>query len=199
MEEIKQMDLQKTAKEIGLFELASNLSKVRTDSDIIQKVGASMPLPDENISAKIGIIAEWILSFNKSKYLFLTPEIALIEEIKKKSCHQIEIIIAVPCDLDSDAKNRLSNNLPKGMPVSVLEEPYFPQSFFPSNGMIVCCGYLANNRLMVLPDTYRMAEHYSGFLGKKVFIPYKELETATRCENWIEIKSQQFDMIWKET
>ena len=123
------MDMQKTAREIGLFETAVNLAKVSNSADVIQKVGASMPLPDEGIVVRVGRVAEWLLSFGKDKYMFLTPEIALIEEMGKLSNKKTQVIIAVPCDLDSEAKERLKNNLPHG--VSVLEEPYFPQSFFP--------------------------------------------------------------------
>lgn len=190
------MDMQKTAREIGLFETGINLSKVCNSADVIQKVGASMPLPDDDIANQIPHIAAWLHSFDKSKYMFLTPEIALIEEMSKYSNTE-EVIIAIPCDLEEEAKERLRNNLPHGIEVTILEEPYFPQSFFPGNGLMVVCGYAADGRAMVLPDTYRMVEHYSGFLGKKVFIPYKELETAARYNRWMEISQQRLSTKWR--
>jgi len=188
--------MQKTAREIGLFETGINLSLVCNSTDVIRKVGASMPLPDEDITNRISQIAEWLHSFGKSKYMFLTPEIALIEEMSKLSKRD-EVIIAIPCDLEKEAKERLRNNLPRGMEVTILEEPYFPQSFFPGNGLIVVCGYSADGRAMVLPDTYRMVEHYSGFLGKKVFIPYKELATAARYDGWLEVSQQRLSAKWR--
>ena len=191
------MDMQKTAREIGLFETAVNLAKVSNSADVIQKVGASMPLPDEEIGVRVGRVAEWLLSFGKGKYMFLTPEIALIEEMGKLSNKKTEVIIAVPCDLDSEAKERLNNNLPRSVSVTVLEEPYFPQSFFPGNGLMVISGYLGGDRAMVLPDTYRMVEHYSGFLGKKVFVPYKELDAATRYDGWMEIGQNRLSTKWR--
>lgn len=191
------MDMQKTAREIGLFETAINLAKVNNSDDVIQKVGVSMPLPDEGIVVRVGRIAEWLLGFGKDKYMFLTPEIALIEEIGKLSNKKTEVIIAVPCDLDSEVKERLKNNLPHEVSVAVLEEPYFPQSFFPGNGMVVISGYLGGDQAMVLPDTYRMVEHYSGFLGKKVFVPYKELGAATRYDGWMEIGQHRLSAKWR--
>lgn len=191
------MDIQRTAREIGLFETAVNLAKVSNSADVIQKVGASMPLPDENIGTRVEKIAEWLLSFGKSKYMFLMPEIALIEEIGKHANSETEVIIAVPCDLDQEAKERLNNNLPHGVVVTVLEEPYFPQSFFPGNGMMVISGYLGGDRAMVLSDTYRMVEHYNGFLGKKVFVPYKELDAAMRYKGWMEISQQRLSAKWR--
>lgn len=190
------MDMQKIAREIGLFETGINLSKVCNSTDVIQKVGASMPLPDEDIVDRIPQIAAWLHSFGKSKYMFLTPEIALIEEMSKLS-NQEEVIIAIPCDLEEEAKERLRNNLPRNIEVTILEEPYFPQSFFPGNGLMVVCGYAAGGRTMVLPDTYRMVEHYSGFLGKKVFIPYKDLETAARYDGWLEVSQQRLSKKWR--
>lgn len=191
------MDMQKTAREIGLFETAVNLAQVSNSADVVQKVGASMPLPDENIEIRAVQVAEWLLSFGKCKYMFLTPEIALIEEMGKQRNSETEVIIVVPCDLEQEAKERLNNNLPHGIVVTVLEEPYFPQSFFPRNGMMVISGYLGGDRAMVLPDTYRMVEHYSGFLGKKVFAPYRELDAATRYDGWMEISQQRLSSKWR--
>lgn len=191
------MDMQKTAREIGLFETAVNLAKVSDSADVIQKVGASMPLPDEGIGVRVGRVAQWLLGFDKNKYMFLTPEIALIEEMGRLSNQKAEAIIAIPCDLDPEVKERLNNNLPRGVSVTVLEEPYFPQSFFPGNGMMVISGYSGGERAMVLPDTYRMVEHYSGFLGKKVFVPYKELDAATRYDGWMEIGQHRLSAKWR--
>lgn len=190
------MDMQKTVKEIGLFETGINLSRVCSSADVIRKVGASMPLPDRGIADRIPQIAAWLDGFGKNKYMFLTPEIALIEAMSKLS-DQAEVILTIPCDLEAEAKERLRNNLPHGMKITVLEEPYFPQSFFPGNGLIVVCGYSAGGRSMVLSDTYRMVEHYSGFLGRKVFIPYTELATAERYDGWIEVSQQRLSTKWR--
>ena len=118
------MDMQKTAREIGLFETAVNLVAVCNSNDVQAKVGASMPLPDVNIMVNIKSIAEWLVSFGKKKYLFMMPEIALAEEMAKYSDHDTEIIFMIPCDMDLEAKGRLKNNLPNQMKVSVWEEPF---------------------------------------------------------------------------
>lgn len=181
------MDMQKIVGEIGLLEAGINLSKVCGSHDVLHTVGASMPLPDENIADDVPKIAAWLHGFGKKKYLFLTPEIALIEEMSKCADPAEEIIIAVPYSLEPEAKERLRNNLPGGIKVTILEEPYFPQEFFPSNSLIVVCGYSAGGRTMVLSDIYRMVEHYKGFLGKKVFVPFKKLDAAIRYDGWMEV------------
>ena len=177
------MDVQKTAREIGLFEAAVNLAKVSSSPDVLEKVGNTFPIPMENIADNMKNIANWLLSFGKSKYMFFTPEIALAKIIGDM-CPSAEIIFAVPCDMDPEAKERLVNNLPHNVSVNILEEPYFPRNFFPGNAMCVVCGYLGADRAMVLPDTYRMVEHYNDFKGKKAFVPYVELEGANRYDGW---------------
>lgn len=191
------MDVPKTAKEIGLYEAAINLAKGSKSPDVIFKVGASMPLPDDDIGDRVPQVARWLLSFGKRKYMFFMPEIALIEEMGKQTDSEMEVIIVVPCDLEQEAKERLSKNLPRGITVTILEEPYFPQLFFPENGIIVISGYLGGDRAMVLSDTYRMVEHYNGFLGKKVFVPYKELDAAMRYDGWMEISPQRLSAKWR--
>ena len=49
---------------------------------------------------------------------------------------------------------------------------------------------------MVLPETYRMIEHYnSGFWGKKVFVPYVELPDAVRYDEWLEICNEKISIL----
>ena len=193
------MDIQKTVREIGIFETAANLAIVKDSTEVILKVGAYMPLPDADIKNRIGQIANWLVSFGKSKYMFLTPEIALIEAMGGLVQGDSEMIIAVPCDLDYESKERLINNLPHTVSVTVLDEPYFPESFFPGNGMIVTSGYSGGGRPMVMHDTYRLVEHYSGFMGKKVFVPYLELDTAARFEGWMEINQYRLNAKWRKS
>lgn len=191
------MDLQKLAREIGLFETAANLAKVSSSDDVVSRAGAALPLPGADIEDRISLSAQWLLSFNKRTYLFLMPEIALIEEMSRRTDRNIEAVIAVPCDLDTEAKVRLRNNLPRGITVEILEEPYFPDPFYPKDAMIVISGYSGSDRAMVLPETYRLIEHYGSFRGKKVFIPYQELNSAAdRYDGWLEIRQDRLSMKW---
>lgn len=191
------MDMQKTAREIGLFESAVNLSGVSASADVVQKLGGSMPLPDKGIKDRVCSIAKWLLGFNKKKYMFLMPEIAIVEEMSRQESKAVEAIIAIPCDLNPESKERLKNNLPHDIEVTILEEPYFPEAFFPGNSVMVISGYSGGDRAMVLHDTYRMVEHYSGFLGKKVFIPYVELKMSDRYDGWMEMGQQRINEKWR--
>lgn len=190
------MDMLKTVREIGFFETSSNLVNVIDSCDIQAKVGNIMPLPTAEFVEKIPKIAEWLTSFGKDRYLFFTPEIALVDKLAEQN-RTSEAIILVPCDMDTEVKERLKGNLPKTMNVSLLAEPYFPGGFYPGNGLLIICGYLAGGRMMVLPETYRMIEHYSGFLGKKVFVPYVELHDSVRYDGWMEVGNDKINLVWR--
>ena len=86
------MDMHRTAKEIGLFLTAINLVAVMDSPDVQDKVGASMPLPGSNIEEKVHDIVKWLTGFGKRKYMFLTPEIAVIEELLKQTDNKAEVI-----------------------------------------------------------------------------------------------------------
>lgn len=52
---------------------------------------------------------------------------------------------------------------------------------------------------MVLPETYRMIDHYfGGFYGKKVFVPYAELAEGVRYGGWLEVSTEKFNRIWSD-
>lgn len=192
------MDLLKSAREIGFFEMGINLTKVLSSRDVRSKAGATMPLPGPELASSAEKIAEWLVSFGKSKYMFLTPEIALIERLSVLRPRQ-KAMIAVSCGIEEDVRSRLENNIPKRMKVSLLEEPFFPEEFYPQDGMLIASGYLAGGRVMVLPETYRMIDHYVGkFYGKKVFVPYTQLAESTRFRGWMEASANKFSQIWRE-
>ena len=190
------MDMHRTTMEIGLFETAVNLEAAGV-SELPWQVGAAMPLPADNTSEKTEAVADWLLGFGKDKYLFLTPEIALIDSMARRAEKEVEAIIIVPCDMDAESQERLRHNLPKGTTVSIRQEPYFPEGFTPCNGLIAVCGYLAGGRAMVMSETYRLLEHYGGFHGRLAFIPYVTLEHFERCEGWRQTTSA-FDEKWRE-
>ena len=191
------MDMRKTVREIGFLEAGTNLEEVLDSKDIQEKVGAVMPLPGKNLINTISNIGDWLTAFGKDKYMILTPEISLIDKLAELDIGK-EAIFLIPCDMDPEVKERLKANIPKSMKVSLLEEPYFPEGFYPGNGLLITCGYYAGGRIMVLPETYRLIDHYSGFMGKKVFIPYVELEDAVRYDGWMEIGRDKFTTIWRD-
>lgn len=190
------MDAIKICREIGFFMTAKNIAAVMESEELINKVGEVMPLPEAGMEEKIQNVTDWLTEFKKTKYMFLSPEIALIESFKE-TAGDSEAIIMVPSDMDEEMSQRLGNNLPRNMKVSLLREPYYPEQFIPGNGMIVVCGYMAGSRLMVLQETYRMIHNYCDFPGKIVFLPYTQIDTSVWYGDWLEVKSDLFSEIWR--
>lgn len=190
------MDIMQVVREVGFYETGRNLLLVGTDEELREKVAAAMPFPQGAVTDGIDALTQWIISFQKNKYLFTTPEIRIIEQLAARVSDH-EAIILAPCDMDPESRERISGNLPPEMSVTLLDEPFFPLGFFPGNGMLIACGYLAGGRPMILEETYRLLAHYSGFLGKKLFIPYAVLDEAVRYSGWMEMPADAFTSIWR--
>lgn len=194
------MDILKTAREIGFYETAINVQKVGVTETLREKVGTSFPLPPEDVMEDCTKIAKWLLSFNKSKYMFTSPEIALIEEMAKYagSGRNFEVGIIIPNGMEAEIAERLHNNLPANVKISLLEAPYCWHDFRPDNGMVVTVGYLGREHVMVLFETQCVLGYIRGFMGCKVFIPYAEESVAERYEGWIETNASQFKEMWRK-
>ena len=190
------MVILKIAREIGCFETGYNIIQVLDNCAIAKKINKSMPLPDGTFIDSLENLSHWLASLGKKKFLFLNPEIAVIERLASIAPSDTEAIILVPDGMDNEMRERLSVNLPQIIKVSALPEPYFPNAFYPRNGVVIASGYLANNRPMVLPETYRLIDHYWGFKGKRIFIPYVTVPTPIPSNEWIEIDARKFSMIW---
>lgn len=191
------MDIIKTSRELGLFEVASNISLVSGSMEVCDKIEQRMPMPGADFAPRITQAVDYILSFGKRNLMFLSPEIALIEEIAKRKIPGMHVVLTLPGDMDPDARVRLHNNIPDGISVQFLEENYFP-GFRPSNGMVVSFGYMAGDRLMVLPECYRCIEKYHPrFYGRKAFVPYVVREDVPHFGEWLEVNHNSFSDVWR--
>ena len=189
------MDIQMALRELGIYEIAADIAKFATSESVNQKVGAYMPLPSDDIEERAAFIAKSLLASGKTKFLFFHPEIAIIDEHSKNTKSHIEVYIPVPYELDNDSIERLSNNFPRNLDVRVIEERSIARYIHPGDGIMVTTGYIANGRLMVLPDTYIMFENSRKIKCRKVFASYVELNTALRYEGWVEMKSESITEI----
>lgn len=189
------MDIRGIVKEIGYFETVRNLQYVDSRSEAVQRVLSEMPLPSESAEETISKCTEMIRKKRKKKIFFLTPEIALIEKLAEQPDGIETILIALPSDLDEEICGRIGNNRMKDMDIRLIKEPFFPEEFYPKNGLIAVSGFLAGDRTMVSGEVYRMTEHYSGFLGQKIFLPYVSLPFAERYDGWLEISPERFSGI----
>lgn len=192
------MDIREAVKEVGYFETSLNLQPVRDNDDVAEKVSAYMPMPSGNTESLIDRCAERIFEKKKKKIFFLTPEIALIEKLAANPENIDTVLIAMPSDMEQEMRERITNNRLNTIDIQMIQEPFFPEDFTPKNGLIAISGFLAGGRTMVAGEVYRMAQHYRGFLGQKIFLPYVSLPNAERYDGWLEISSDIFNEIIEE-
>jgi hypothetical protein len=190
------MDTLKDVRSIGLFETSKNLVKVLSCEEVYNKVGAVMPLPYDSIEQNMKDIAIWIHNFHKKNIMFLTPEIALIDELLKLS-NDTQFIIALPNFIDEETKETILNNNPDTKRVFFLQDFLSPSKFQPYNSLLITCGFITGDHYMVLPETFSLNEKHNNFLGKKLFIPYTEFSEPVRYDDWVEIKNDKFNQVWR--
>lgn len=189
------MDIRGIVKEVGYFETARNLCSISGSSEAAVRVSSDMPMPPEDAEDMLQRCADMILERKKKKVFFLTPEIALIEKLAACPGSVETVLIALSSDLDEDMCSRIGNNLMKNMDIRLIREPFFPEDLYPKDGLIAVSGFLAGERTMVSREVYRMTEHYGGFLGQKIFLPYVILASAERYDGWLEISPDRFSAI----
>lgn len=197
-------DLRKTAREIGVMQQAVNLWEQRDSNEVLNASFDYLPMPSGDMDSRVERIATWLLGFRKNYYLFLTPEIAVVEEMLKQAPDNAKpkMFFVLPPKMDPDTEARIRNNLPKSRkyhPVDVLTEHSSLDYFFPRNTMMVVCGYLGRDHMMILDDdVYRLTvQHCSSFNGRKAFIPYVELEEAIHYEGWMELSREKINTLWR--
>ena len=191
------MDIISLTREIGLFETVNNFSGLNPDI-LAVTLDDQMPLPAS--AGAIAPAADWLLSFGKKRLLFCTPELSLVETLAASSPRPLDCQFVLPFNLDPESRQRLLSNLPKHEKISVstIQEPAFPDDFYPSNSMIVACGYLTGSRrAMVQSDTYRLLEHYKTFLGAIVFLPVFTTEDVSPYDAWLQVPQGIFTYEWR--
>ncbi len=179
------IDISQMICEIGLLETICMMQKVgfdNIDERVLSCIPATVSLSD--VGQRLSHITECVMESGKQDILLLSPEIALLERCSSRSNVRFRIII--PRDMDEDVASRVKCNIPNTMSVSFIDEPFYPSGFYPSNGLIMAFGFQNGDRAMLLPSTYRILEHYRGFMGRKVFVPINGRGQCIRAAAWVE-------------
>ena len=186
------MNIREIVKEVGYFETSLNLLPALGSADAAERIAADMPLPSADIGERIEAYAKGIAEKGKKKIFLLTPEIALIEKLAEYPENIESVLIVLPSDMDPEMCERIGKNLLKTVDIQLIREPFFPEDFSPKNGVIAVSGFLAGGRTMVSREVYRMTEHYGGFLGQKLFLPYADQQKTGKYDGWLEISHRKF-------
>ncbi len=184
-------NLNSIISEIGVVETALNISKYINDSQIVYESSRFIPFPDAEFHERIYRIAKHIKSLKKEKILLLTPDIALIELLKDSEFIS-EILVCISSELNEETKERISNNLPTGIKVTLIDENTFPKNFNTLNAAIVAVGYSGKDKAIILRENYKMMSAYNGFYGMKVLVSCQDDVCNERPIGWIAINTSEF-------
>lgn len=175
------------ASEIGLWETARVLSRFAHDC-FLDKITEEYPCPEglseKDVVQRQDFVCDRILRSGKKKVLLLTPEIGLLETCARRGT-DLEFIIAIPCDMGKESRSRVAKNMPHGVTASFLDEPGFPGGFIPKNGCVLATGYRYSDRVILLPQVYRLQSMFRSFCGKKVFVPISPTDIGYCPSGWI--------------
>lgn len=179
--------------EFGLIETLKVLSKYISETDIIDDCCKFIPIPETGSFKNLENIKKSIGKLEKKRLLFLTPEIALIEEIKDVSFVE-DIIVCIPSEMDNETVERIANNIPSGIKTSLIREHEISllRPFRPDNAAIVVFGFCDGTNALITDYNYRMMEYYDSFCGKKVLVSCGNGVTNQRPSGWIPVKAHDF-------
>lgn len=188
------MDIFKTAAEIGMMEVL-RLIQPHMQDPMIARINP-VPSNTENMKQRINDVAQKMMAYGKQRLLFLSPETALLDRLSQLDSRQ-EVILVLPCDMDELTAERLCKNMPHALNVTILTEPFFPEGFTPSNGMLFLFGFHNNGRMLLSPESYRLMERYSAFQGRKAFVPFIH-QNINRLENYFDVYMKQEEMYYED-
>ena len=168
------MNIRETAAEIGMLATMQLIEPHAGDPEIRSALG-DLPVPC-GVSERIREIADALEACPKKTLMFLSPEMALIDALAERHTRH-EIIVFMPCDMDALAAQRLRANVPEGVEIAFLSEPFFPAGVTPANSVLLTFGFQSDQRIQLSQTACRLMERYGAFPGLKLFIPYTAAST----------------------
>lgn len=177
--------------ETGVIETVQILSKFETDPDLYSDCSMYCPIPDPAFQINVEKTVDSLLSINKEKLLFLTPEIPIIEGLAKRS-NPPRIIVSLPSGLDSETINSIRRNTPDTIDVRFIGENDSPSDFTDKNAAIIVFGFSDGDRTLILNYNYRMMEHYKLFYGLRILVSCAANMSSARPLGWAPVNTCDF-------
>lgn len=185
------IDIKSNINETGVVETLYVLHNYTNSSEITNDASLHLPIPDDDIHNKLNSIVNSLAELKKKKFLFLTPEIAVIERLDAVECVE-EVIICLPSDYDEDTYERIFNNKPVNVKITFIKENEVPLDFNGKNAAIVAFGFCDDERALVLNYNYRMMERYKAFYGYKILVSCGNHMSNARPVGWTPVNTYEF-------
>ena len=187
------MDLIDTIDEIGIFETNIQLNKYVENVELMYDISKYIPVSSGLFTLRsISDVVIKILNLQKRNIMFLSNEIAILEDmLKYKDCFD-NIIVVLSGNLSREQKEIIIKNSPDKNIIKYINELEYPSLIKPKNSVIISFGYKNNNKCLLNKKSYRTLEIYKEFLGEKVFVSCLNESISERPKNWVSINGEKY-------
>ena len=186
------MNLIDTIDEIGIFETTTQLNKYIDNGELMYDISKFEPVSSDASSLRsVNEVIIKILNFQKRNLMFLSNEIAILEEILKYKGYFDNIIVVLSNNLSREQKEIIIKNSPNRNIIKYINELEYPTLIKPKNSVIISFGYKNGNKCLLNKKSYRTLEIYKEFLGEKIFISCLDDNISERHKNWNSINGEK--------
>lgn len=187
------MNLIDTIDEIGIFETTTQLNKYIENVDLMYDISRFVPVSSDASSLRsVNEVVIKILNLQKRNIMFLSNEIAILEEILKYKEYFDNIIVVLSSNLSREQKEIIVKNSPDQNIIKYINELEYPTLIKPKNSVIISFGYKNGNKCLLNKKSYRTLEIYKEFLGEKIFVSCLNESISERPKNWISINGEKY-------
>lgn len=187
------MNLIDTIDEIGIFETTTQLNKYIENVDLMYDISRFVPVSSDASSLRsVNEVVIKILNLQKRNIMFLSNEIAILEEILKYREYFDNIIVVLSSNLSREQKEIIVKNSPDQNIIKYINELEYPTLIKPKNSVIISFGYKNGNKCLLNKKSYRTLEIYKEFLGEKIFVSCLDESISERPKNWISINGEKY-------
>lgn len=187
------MNLIDTIDEIGIFETTTQLNKYIENVDLMYDISRFVPVSSDASSLRsVNEVVIKILNLQKRNIMFLSNEIAILEEILKYKEYFDNIIVVLSSNLSREQKEIIVKNSPDQNIIKYINELEYPTLIKPKNSVIISFGYKNGNKCLLNKKSYRTLEIYKEFLGEKIFVSCLDENISERPKNWISINGEKY-------
>lgn len=187
------MNLIDTIDEIGIFETNIQLNKYVENVELMYDISKYIPVSSGLSTLRsISDVVIKILNLQKRNIMFLSNEIAILEDmLKYKDCFD-NIIVVLSGNLSREQKEIIIKNSPDKNIIKYINELEYPSLIKPKNSVIISFGYKNDNKCLLNKNSYRTLEIYKEFLGEKVFVSCLNESISERPKNWVSINGGKY-------
>lgn len=187
------MNLIDTIDEIGIFETTTQINKYIDNGELMYDISKFVPVSSDASSLRsVNEVIIKILNLQKRNLMFLSNEIAILEEILKYKGYFDNIIVVLSNNLSREQKEIIIKNSPNRNIIKYINELEYPTLIKPKNSVIISFGYKNGNKCLLNKKSYRTLEIYKEFLGEKIFISCLDDNISERPKNWISINGEKY-------